>query len=210
MSVAHPTSSPTTLADLVVQSTGTCVLNCYQCGRCAAGCPQNVPGFMDISPTRIMHLLQLEDTFSNDPPRAAEYARQALTSSTCWLCAGCQACTTRCPQGVDIAGVMDVLRQQASALGLAAADRRSEDIQKFHATFLAAALKHGRIPELDLVLRYKLASGHWLEDATVGWQMLRRGKLSLSRSATVDTSKIQAALRQMGAGPDGGIEEAKT
>jgi len=53
-----------TLANLVHQRTGTRPLDCYQCGRCAAGCPQNVPGEMDISPTRIMRLLQLEAAFA--------------------------------------------------------------------------------------------------------------------------------------------------
>ncbi len=209
MSVALPVTSDITLADLVAKATGTCVLHCYQCGRCAAGCPQNVDGSMDISPTRIMRLLQLEDTFSDDPAVAAGYARQALTSATCWLCAGCQACTTRCPQGVDIAGIMDVLRQQALALGLEATDQRSRDIQKFHATFLAAALKNGRIHELDLVLRYKAASGHWLQDASVGWEMWRRGKLSLGRSGKVDTGKIQTAMEHIASAADGPMGDVK-
>ena len=54
----------TPLAELVSEGTGTSPRDCYQCGRCAAGCPQNVPGEMDISPTRIMHLLQLETAFA--------------------------------------------------------------------------------------------------------------------------------------------------
>ncbi|MGC9260080.1 MAG: 4Fe-4S dicluster domain-containing protein [Phycisphaerae bacterium] len=186
-----------TLAELIAEATGTSPLNCYQCGRCAAGCPQNVPGVMEISPTRIMRLLQLESAFSDDPARAASYAHQALNSQTCWLCAGCQACTTRCPQGVDIAGAMDVLREQALALDVAATDKRSRDIQNFHRGFLAEALKRGRIDEMSLVLRYKIATGHWLQDATVGMGMFRRGKLHLRPAAAVDTQGVQTAMERV-------------
>ena len=60
-----PTAS-TALASLVEKVAGTSPLHCYQCGRCAAGCPQNVPGEMDVSPTRVvLHLLQLEAAFPN-------------------------------------------------------------------------------------------------------------------------------------------------
>ncbi len=76
------------LSELVREATGTSPSNCYQCGRCAAGCPQNLPGEMDISPTRIMHLLQLEAAFSEEPELAARYAAQALTAETPWLCVG--------------------------------------------------------------------------------------------------------------------------
>ena len=198
----HPADN--TLAKLIAEATGASPLNCYQCGRCAAGCPQNVPEAMEISPTRIMRLLQLEATFSDDPERAADYAQQALNSQTCWLCAGCQACTTRCPQGVDIAGTMDVLREQALALGLAATDKRSRDIQHFHRGFLAEILKRGRIDEMSLVLRYKMATGHWLQDAAVGMGMFRRGKLHLRPANAVDTRQVQTAMEQM-THPDKGV-----
>ena len=113
-----------TLAALVENATGASPVKCYQCGRCAAGCPQNVPGEMDISPTRIMHLLQLESAFAEEPEKALNYATEALSAETCWLCAGCLACTTRCPQGVDIAGTMDLLRQEGLRRGVAATSRR--------------------------------------------------------------------------------------
>jgi heterodisulfide reductase subunit B len=202
-------SAGSTLAKLIAEVTGTSPLNCYQCGRCAAGCPQNVPGVMEISPTRIMRLLQLEAAFSDDPERAANYAHQALNSQTCWLCAGCQACTTRCPQGVDIAGTMDVLREQALALGLAASDKRSRDIQHFHSGFLAEILKRGRIDEMSLVLRYKMATGHWLQDATLGLGMFRRGKLHLRPATAIDTRQVQTAIKQVELTDKGVLQEGE-
>jgi heterodisulfide reductase subunit C len=183
-----------TLAGKIHAVTGATPLDCYQCGRCAAGCPQNVPGEMDVSPTRVIRLLQLESAF---PERAEEYARRALTAETPWLCAGCQTCTTRCPQGVDIAGAMDVLRQEGLKRGVTATTRRVRDIQALHRTFLNGALKHGRIHELSLVLGYKLRTGHFFQDAALGPAMMSKGKLSLLPEKGVDTHRVKKAAARL-------------
>ena len=69
---------------------------CYQCKKCAAGCP--VVYEMDYTPTQIIQAVRLglEDL--------------VLESKTIWLCASCDTCSTRCPQDIDIAGVMDAAR----------------------------------------------------------------------------------------------------
>lgn len=182
------------LADKVRARTGTTPLDCYQCGRCAAGCPQNVSGEMDVSPTRIMHWLQLEAAF---PEAAAAYARKALTAETPWLCAGCQACSTRCPQELDIAGTMDVLRQEGLSRHLTATTPRARDIQTLHRTFLDGALRHGRIHELFLVLGYKLRTGHYLQDAALGPVLMTKGKLHLRPGKGVDTSRVKKAVERL-------------
>lgn len=191
-SVIANTANP--LCERVRVVTGVSPLDCYQCGRCAAGCPQNVPGEMDVSPTRVMHLLQLEAAF---PEEAAKYARQALTAETPWLCAGCLACTTRCPQGLDIAGTMDVLRQEGLKSGRTATTRRVKDIQALHRTFLGGALGRGRIHELFLVLGYKLRTGHFFQDAGLGPAMMSKGKLSVLPGKSVDASRVKKAVERL-------------
>jgi len=186
-----------TLAASVRDVTGASPLDCYQCGRCAAGCPQNVPGEMDISPTRILHLLQLETAFAEEPERAGQYAGQALTAETPWLCAGCQACTTRCPQGVDIAGTMDVLRQEGLRRGTMATTRRVRNIQALHRVFLSGALRHGRIHELFLVIGYKLRTGQFFQDAMLGPAMFAKGKLHVLPGKSVDTGRVRAAVERL-------------
>lgn len=158
----------TTLAEEVQRVTGTSPLQCYQCGLCSAGCPQNVEGGMDLSPTRVMRLLQLPDQET-----------RALEAETPWLCAGCLACTDRCPQGIDIAGTMDVLRETALQRGVASRTRRARDIQALHHSFLEGVARSGRMHELALVLEYKLRTGHLLQDALLAPGMLGRGKLDL-------------------------------
>lgn len=181
-----------TFAEQVRAVTGATPLDCYQCGRCAAGCPQNVPGEMDISPTRVMHLLQLDAAFPEK-----DYARQALTAETPWLCAGCLACTTRCPQGVDIAGTMDVLRQEGLKRGTTATTKRVRDIQALHKTFLQGALRNGRIHELFLVIGYKLRTGHFFQDAALGPAMMAKGKLHLLPGKSADTSRVKKAMERL-------------
>ncbi|MCD6472072.1 4Fe-4S dicluster domain-containing protein [Candidatus Aerophobetes bacterium] len=70
---------------------------CYQCGKCSAGCPSISE--MDISPSEIIRLVQLGGE------------EEVLNSKTIWVCASCFTCVTRCPKGVDVAKIMEALRQ---------------------------------------------------------------------------------------------------
>ena len=73
------------------------LMACYQCGKCSAGCPSI--DAMDIMPSQIIRLVQLGQV------------EKALNSKTIWLCAACQTCKVRCPRGVDLARIMESLRQ---------------------------------------------------------------------------------------------------
>lgn len=80
----------------VEEISGQSLLSCYQCGKCSAGCPMSFA--MDLLPNQIIRLAQLglEEDIAN--------------SKTIWLCASCFTCAVRCPKGVDLAKVMEVLR----------------------------------------------------------------------------------------------------
>jgi len=69
---------------------------CMQCGTCSASCP--MMEHMSMSPRKVMHFLQ----FGLAEPGQA---------NTCWICASCHTCSVRCPRGIDIARVMEALRQ---------------------------------------------------------------------------------------------------
>lgn len=70
---------------------------CYQCGKCTAGCPSI--SAMDLSPHTVIRLLQLGQI------------EEVLGAEVIWLCAACQTCKVRCPKGVDLAKIMEALRQ---------------------------------------------------------------------------------------------------
>jgi heterodisulfide reductase subunit C len=83
----------------VEEISGTNLDSCYQCGKCSAGCPSAF--VMDLLPHRIIRDLQIG------------LVDEALASQTPWVCASCEACSVRCPRGIEVARVMEALRQIA-------------------------------------------------------------------------------------------------
>ncbi|UCF98827.1 MAG: 4Fe-4S dicluster domain-containing protein [Spirochaetaceae bacterium] len=137
------------------------VLRCYQCKKCSSGCP--VSFSMEILPHQAMRMIQLEA------------AGELLAANTAWVCSSCQTCSTRCPNDIDIAGVMDELRQLA-ATGRDTAETRT---RLFHRLFLDEIRRYGRVHELGMIGKYKLLSGQWLSDIPMGIGMLLKGKLRI-------------------------------
>ena len=144
-----------------------------------------------------MRLLQLEHAFADEPKRAQLYALGALGSDTCWVCAGCLACTSRCPQGVDIAGTMEVLRQEAVRRGVASTSKKAKSIRSLHEVFLGEALKRGRIHEVSMVMRYKLRTGKFLADATLAPVMWAKGQLHLLPKESQDMTRVRQAIDKL-------------
>lgn len=135
---------------------------CYQCQKCSSGCP--IAFAMDYLPHVILHMLHLglED--------------EVLRSSTIWLCASCETCTTRCPNDIDIARIMDRLRERAVRAGVTPGEKRA---LAFHRSFLAAIKGRGRVNELGMIIGYKMRSRDLFSDLRLGLDMLRRGKIKL-------------------------------
>jgi heterodisulfide reductase subunit C len=103
--------------------------------------------------------------------------RQALLASRfIWECTSCQTCTTRCPQKVDLAGIVDALREMSRGAGAAAP---STAVPVFNEIFLDEVRERGRVFELGLMIRFKLRTRRFFEDAGKAPMMLRKGKLAL-------------------------------
>ena len=135
---------------------------CYQCGKCTAGCP--VAYAMDFPPNQIMRAVQLG------------MRDAALTSRSIWLCVACETCSTRCPQEVDPAGVMDVLRHIAYAEG---AKSPEVEVPLFHRIFLGTVKQFGRVFELGMIGLYNVFSGHFLKDMALAPKMFIKGKMNV-------------------------------
>lgn len=151
------------LAKRVQEELGENVYLCYQCAKCASGCP--VGEFFDWQPHQIMRALQLgqEDV--------------ALESDTPWLCASCQACTTRCPQGLDITRIMDFLTREALARGI---EPRVPEVRAFNEAFLREVRIWRRSYEPGMMAEMKLRlPQHLLDDLDLYVKMFRKGKVSL-------------------------------
>ncbi len=142
------------------------VADCYQCGKCTAGCPAAEE--MDVAPSQILRLLQTE---------SPKHEERALKSMSIWLCIGCETCVTRCPQEVDLPRTMDFLRQESLARNLANQD--ADDIVAFHRAFLNSIERAGRLFEFGMVGDYKLRTGHFFKDLELAPSMFFKGKMSL-------------------------------
>jgi heterodisulfide reductase subunit C2 len=135
---------------------------CYHCHKCTAGCP--VVDEMQYGPDRILRMVQ----------RGEQEA--LLTSSDIWLCASCETCGARCPNQIDIARVMDALRQKALATGAVIAE---PDAVKFHKLFLFVVQNMGRMHEASLLAAYKVWTRNLLADMDSGAVMFVKGKVPL-------------------------------
>jgi heterodisulfide reductase subunit C len=83
--------------DKIESLAGQDLLACYQCGKCSAGCP--MAKHMDLPPNQMIRYAQLG------------LMDDLLASESIWMCVSCLTCNSRCPKGVRIAEVIEVLRQ---------------------------------------------------------------------------------------------------
>ena len=90
---------------------------------------------------------------------------------------------------IDIAALMDRLRHLALKKGITVAE---PDVLKFHRTVLESIARYGRTHKLDIMMRYKLTTRHWLQDWQVGLKMLAKRKLDLLPSRVRRIDEIKA------------------
>jgi heterodisulfide reductase subunit C len=155
-------TTPREVVRFVEKLSGQTLRDCYQCSKCAAGCP--LAGVTDLSPQQALRALQLGQ------------ADIVLDSRALWLCIGCQTCVTRCPCEIDLPRVMDALRVWAITSGHAVAQR---EVTTFHRVFLKSIEMTGRVYEIGLLGGYNLLSGHLFASLDLGWPMLTHGKIKL-------------------------------
>jgi heterodisulfide reductase subunit C len=148
---------------------------CLHCRCCGSGCP--FIQAMDLPPNTVIRLLQFG------------LLQEALSSSTIWVCVACNTCAMECPMAIDIAALMDRLRHLALKKNMAPAE---PDVLKFHRTVLDSIARYGRAHKLDIMMRYKLTTRHWLQDWQVGLRMLAKRKLDLLPSRVRRIDEIRA------------------
>lgn len=78
---------------------GETLLRCFQCGTCTASCPISEIE-AEYNPRRFIRkaVLGLDDVLEND---------------FIWLCATCNNCIERCPQGVEVNKVVNAIKNLA-------------------------------------------------------------------------------------------------
>ena len=111
-----------------------------------------------------------------------------------WLCTGCETCSTRCPQGIDIAAIMDELKIIARRDGRIPAGTPSAHMLKLN---YDSFVRWGRMWEVELITRDVLkrpsSAKNWF---TLGPKMMLKGKINptLKRGDTKAMKRmVQAA-----------------
>ncbi|MEL7562121.1 (Fe-S)-binding protein [Dehalogenimonas sp. 4OHTPN] len=93
------------VVELIKESGGSALAECFQCGTCSATCPWR-------------------DYISFLPRKMFQEARLGLTgfeSDAIWRCVTCNKCVQRCPRGVPIIELMRALRRSVIGMGIAEA-----------------------------------------------------------------------------------------
>ena len=128
------------LLNEVAQRSGQPLTACYQCRRCAAGCPVGVEtGY--VTPDRLIRMITLGDR------------TQALNNELVWKCVSCFTCGTRCPNDIQTARITETIKKMAKEEKVAPLKPK---VAHFHDAFVMSGLRWGRVNEMEFMSFYEL------------------------------------------------------
>jgi heterodisulfide reductase subunit C len=106
---------------------------------------------------------------------------KVLSSSMIWLCTACGTCGARCPNDINMALAMDILKKRA--LESEGVEISEDQINTFHSAFLDNIRKKGRLHEMGMMIGYKRKMGELFSDIQADMKlassMRKKGKLKL-------------------------------
>lgn len=158
----------------IYDSTSINVYNCYQCGKCSAGC--TVSQFIEESPTRLIRLIQLGQK------------DLVYQSKTPYLCTTCITCSSRCPMEIDVAKLMESIRISAKKEGI---EPPLKEVPAFAEAFLAPIKSNGKSFELGMMIGYKIKTLTPFTDAELSPTMLKNQKLPFIPKSVKNRKRIK-------------------
>jgi len=153
----------------VVQRSGQTLMTCYQCRRCAAGCPVGEEtGY--ITPDRLIRTITLGDR------------EDALSNELVWKCVSCYTCGTRCPNDIQTARITETLKKMAKEEHI---EPLRPEVAHFHDAFVTSGLRWGRVNEMEFINSYELKNF---------WMNLKRMKFKAIFDESLSQAKLGLAL----------------
>jgi heterodisulfide reductase subunit C len=110
---------------------------------------------------------------------------EILSSKAIWVCVSCQACSARCPNGIDVARVIDALRAIVVREGRRPA---VPGIASLHKELMAGVRERGRVYELDVLPLYRLGQ------FDLQLALLFKGKFRILSQVVKQLETVAAAL----------------
>jgi heterodisulfide reductase subunit C len=153
---------------------------CFQCKKCTSGCP--VSKLVNTPPSEIMRRLHLN------------VGDEILESDILWMCVSCETCSARCPMGIDVAAVMDALRQLALARG---ASKQKGNVPLFNRAFLKTVQMFGRTYDMAMITAYKLGTLKLMNDTEKFPSMLKKHKIALLPSFSGDRKTTRRIFKKV-------------
>ncbi|HWR59599.1 MAG TPA: 4Fe-4S dicluster domain-containing protein [Thermodesulfovibrionales bacterium] len=123
----------------VMDRSGQNLLACYQCRRCAAGCP--VGDESGVTPDRLIRMILLGEK------------AEAINNLLVWKCVACYTCGTRCPNNIQTARINETLKQMSKEAHIRPL---IPSVAAFHEAFIKAASHLGRVNELEFMGLYEM------------------------------------------------------
>lgn len=149
---------------------------CYQCGKCSAGCP--MAHAMDIMPRQIVRYMQLG------------MMKEVLDSKSIWLCASCETCVERCPHSINLPGLMERSRMEAKKQGRVAVD----EVDKFTEIFLLNVKAFGKSQEAILEGLYNVSTKNFMQDMNNVPHMLKHKIVGPEIHTVKDRAKVREIM----------------
>lgn len=154
--------------------------DCYNCGKCTAGCP--VAYQMDPPIHKIMEMVQMGRR------------EELLTSASIWYCVSCETCSTRCPKECYPSHVVDALREIALKENKVPDEARH--ISAFHIALMNSIRRHGRLYEMGLIRDFKLETFRFFDDIPLGIKMFLKQKVTFLPHNIKDRKTIERIFKK--------------
>lgn len=119
----------------IMDRAGQNLLACYQCRRCAAGCP--VSDESGVTPDRLIRMIVFGQK------------EEALKNLLVWRCVACYTCGERCPNDIQTARITETLKQMSKKANL---EPLVPKVAAFHDSFLKSAINNGRLSEMEFMI----------------------------------------------------------
>ena len=188
-----PARGRTLLEEVAIRS-GQKLQSCYQCRRCASGCPV---GAESDTPDRLIRAIVLGDR------------EAALGNLLVWRCVACYTCGTRCPNDIQSSRITAALKQISHEEHRAPLLPR---VAAFHEAFVNEAGRAGRFNEIVGMGKYELkvaaaelkragvgaAFAELKAQAGLGMAMRKKKRMHVKVESVKGKGEIRALYRKAG------------